>query len=72
MTDRQIDMLFSALWLGTGALLVGLIIAAPVMREPHEKIAPTTTTELVCHIDTETIDGQPTPIEKCNEEEIGS
>lgn len=46
---------------------LGLILAAPVMRE---KPAPRPHTELVCHIDVEQMEGEAVEVEKCNEETI--
>lgn len=48
---------------------LGLILAAPVMREKPAP-SPTPHTEQICHIDIEQIEGEAVEVEKCNEERI--
>ena len=40
MNDKT-DRIIGILWLALGALLVGMILAAPVMREPRGTISAT-------------------------------
>lgn len=65
MTRRQ-TLIHGLLCLITAGIPVGLILAAPVMREPRKA-----ETAWVCHIDREMIDGELADISKCHEEEIG-
>lgn len=65
--NRTQRLIHGALCFGTAAIPVGLILAAPVMREPR-KAEPETA--WVCHIDRELIEGRWEDVSKCHEEEI--